>query len=219
MEFKTQDTNENYEEKTLCVFVLDCSGSMIRADRIGKMEAGLREFMKEIGDDTATSQCLEIAVITYSAEFQLVVQPTLVERANLPKLVADGPTLMIPAIDEAIRVVEERKKYYRGMVPYRRPFIILLTDGEPYPEGQDFAGVKSRIQEGESGAHFTFWAIGVGEANMAFLTGLSVRPPRKLEGTKFMQFFEWLGNSMKIVSQAPSGSKAKIPSPDDWIEC
>lgn len=60
---------------------------------------------------------------------------------------ADGDTALVDAVDEAIDIVNNRKKWYKSTgQPYYRPWIILITDGEPN-EGQDVSALAGKIKK------------------------------------------------------------------------
>ena len=60
----TAEAAENYEQKCLCVLVLDVSGSMY-GKPIEELNKGLQEFYNEISSDDTTSQRLEVSLITF----------------------------------------------------------------------------------------------------------------------------------------------------------
>lgn len=214
--FSAFDSEENFEEKTLCVFVLDTSSSMTHNDMITQLNEGVKGFIKEIRNDAKTRQSLEIGIISFASEVNIEVTPRLVDQVYLPELKAFGATLLIPALNAAIKMVEDRKAYYKDAIPYRRPFIVLLTDGKPYPEGQEIDAIGNKIKSYEQEGKFVFLPIGFHEADMELLSKISSRPPKRLDETKFGEFFSWLSNSMQVVSNTNSGSKANFNPTDSW---
>lgn len=214
--FYAEDTSENFEEKTLCVFVLDTSGSMEIGDNIGQLNRGIAQFFQEIASDHRTRACLEVGIITFSSDVTVYSTPRLVEEIPVPTFQASGLTQLVGGIQEAIKMVGQRKAYYKDRIPYKRPFIILLTDGAPYPDGQDIEGVAKEIHAAERDRHFVFLPIGFADADMSVLRKLSPRPPKRLDQTKFSEFFEWLGNSMREVSTRSAGESIPVPPTSSW---
>lgn len=53
---------------------------------------------------------------------------------------------------------------------------------------------------------------------MTFLNHLSSSPARKLQGTKFVELFAWLSNSITAISQSTLGETVQLPSIDPWSE-
>ncbi len=210
---------QNYEQKCLVVLVLDVSGSMNLENRIGEMNKGLQEFYNDIRDDETASQRLEISIITFSNEARTIQEPSLVTNFQMPTLTARGTTAMVTAVNEAIDKVEARKQWYKNTgQTYFRPWIVLMTDGEP-DDDQDVEALAARIKRETEGKHFQFMPIGVGDANMAVLTKLQGNMPAlKLEGTKFMSFFQWLSSSMDTITKAKEGETVDLSQGiDDWM--
>lgn len=212
------ESAENFEQKCLCVLVLDVSGSM-RGEPIAELNKGLQDFYKEIVEDETTSQRLEVCVMAFNDTVKTLQEPSLVENFTMPTLTAYGSTAMVDAVKEAIEKVEARKKWYKETgQPYYRPWIILMTDGEP-DSGQDVFGLGPRIKEDTANKKYVFLPIGIEGANMDTLNVLQGNmPPQKLQGLRFKQFFQWLSASMGTIVTKNDGDKVDLPDPDDWTK-
>lgn len=209
---------QNYEQKCLCVLVLDVSGSM-RGKPMDELNKGLQDFYNEIADDVTTSQKLEVSLITFNHIVKTIQEPALVENFTMPTLTATGSTAMVNAVNEAIDKVEARKNWYKETgQTYYRPWIILMTDGEP-DDDQDVDTLAARIKKETDGKHFQFLPIGVEGANMAILDKIKGNiSPMKLQGTKFSSFFKWLSASMGTIVEAKEGEQVDISKgADDWM--
>lgn len=209
---------ENYEQKCLCVLVLDVSGSM-RGTPIDELNKGLKDFYEEISSDVTTSQRLEISIITFSDNVTTLQDPALVENITMPTLSAWGATAMVNAVNQAIDMVDARKKWYKETNQnYYRPWIILMTDGEP-DEDQDVADLALRIQDDTRNKRYAFLPIGVEGANMAILDQIKGNiPAMKLQGTKFSSFFKWLSASMGTIVTSEEGDKVDLSDgANDWM--
>jgi uncharacterized protein YegL len=235
----------NYEQKCLCVLVLDVSGSMreiIGGDvrYIGKTEMidgklyelaeggttkiddlnnGLQNFYREISDDDSTSQRLEVSLITFSDKVTTVQDPALVEKFTMPVLRANGETALVDAVNAAIKLVQDRKNWYKSTGQnYYRPWIILMTDGEP-DEGQDVSGLARNIKADTDAKKYVFLPIGVQGANMSVLNQIAGNiPAMPLQGAKFSQFFKWLSASMGTVVKAEEGQQVSFGNSNDWMD-
>ena len=234
----SSEVAENYEQKCLCVLVLDLSGSMneivddstavatgqtiyvdgknynIVTGGISKLDnliEGLQSFYTDIENDETTSQRLELAVVTFGDSVNVIQSPSLISDIQLPELMADGDTALVDAVDEAIDIVNNRKTWYKSTgQPYYRPWIILITDGEPN-EGQDVSTLASKIKKDTSEKKYVFLPIGVDNANMQVLQSIQGQiPAMKLKGTKFGSFFKWLSASMGTIVNAEAGEKVDI---------
>lgn len=209
---------ENYEQKCLCVLVLDVSGSM-SGEPIQELNKGLQDFYQEIDKDNTTRQRLEVSLITFSHIVNTVQEPALVENFTMPTLSASGSTAMVTAVNHAIDKVAARKQWYKDTnQAYYRPWIILMTDGEPDSD-QDVAGLAQRIKQDVAAKKYAFLPIGVEGAKMSILKQIeSGIPAMKLQGTKFSSFFKWLSASMGTVVSAEEGQQVDLSAgAEDWM--
>ena len=217
--FSTESA-ENYEQKCLCVLVLDTSGSMI-GKPIAELNQGLIDFYEEIEGDETTSQRLEIALISFNNTSLLVQEPALVENVAIPELKANGCTAMVSALKDAIQLVEDRKSWYKSTgQKYYRPWIILMTDGEPTDDKNEVYGLSQKIKMDTENKRYVFLPIGVEGANMNILKELQgTIPPMRLKGTRFSAFFKWLSASMGSVVKAEAGDKVNLSAgSDSWMD-
>ena len=215
----TAEAAVNYEQKCLVCLVLDVSGSM-RGKPIDDLNKGLQEFYDDIASDDTKSQRIEISLITFNHVVKTIQEPALVENFKMPNLYATGSTAMVNAVNEAIDKVEARKQWYKSTgQAYYRPWIILMTDGEP-DDDQDVDALAARIKRETEGKHFAFLPIGVEGANMEILDKIKgTIPAMKLQGTKFSSFFEWLSASVGTVVEAKEGEQVDITKgADDWMQ-
>lgn len=213
------ETPKNYEQKCLCVLVLDVSGSMQGAP-IDALNQALRDFRAEVEEDFNASSRLEIGIVTFSDVIDVVQEPTLVEGMAHHELKAAGLTYLVDGVRTAINMIKTRKSYYQETgQKYYRPWIVLFTDGAP-DRGQDIEGLSAEIKEGVDRKNFMFYPIGVEGADMEILSKIAhpSAPPMKLQGLKFVEFFKWLSNSMAIITSSKEGQNVQLPSPSSWSQ-
>jgi uncharacterized protein YegL len=213
------ESPQNYEQKSICCFVVDVSGSMAN-EPIRELNQGLHVFYDDIANNPVTANRLEVAVVEFSDTVDTRVQPSLVDSFQMPDLTTKGTTKLVDGMREAINLVESRKNWYKQTgQPYLRPWIILITDGAPDTD-QDVGGLAQEIQNGVDGKKFVFLAIGVRGANMDVLRRLSSpdMPPAALQGLKFSEFFKWVSASMSVVASSKDGDKVNLPSPAAWMQ-
>lgn len=211
--------DENFEQKCLCVLVLDTSYSMDDGS-IGELNAGLKRFQDELLKDKTTRDRLEVAIVTFDSDVKTIQQPALLTDFSMPTLVCNGSTCMIDGISEAIDIVENRKQYYKSHgIPYYRPWIVMMTDGYPDSD-QDVEGMSSRIKDAHQHKEFVFMGVGVGDnisEDVLKQLAQSDFPPMKMQAVKFCEFFTWLSNSMSGVSNS-TGTDVTIPNPTEWFD-
>ena len=220
-DFFKAESAVNYEQKSLCVLLLDVSYSMY-GKRLESLQEGIEAFHKEIMEDQTSRNRLEVAIITYGNNVSVLQQPALVDDFEMPKLKALGSTSMGKAINEAIEMVEARKSWYKMTgQPYYRPWIINITDGEP-TDIPDVGKVGNEIRQNIDRKNFFFFNVGVEDAIMRTLEELSSKqmPPAKLQGLKFAEFFQWLSASIQIVAASidKETESVDLPSPSNWMD-
>ena len=71
------------------------------------------------------------------------------------------------------------------------------------------------MRDGEAQGKFSFYAVGVMDANMEKLAQIAPpnRPPVKLDGLRFRDLFVWLSKSMKTVSRSNMGQTVSVEPP------
>jgi len=228
MELKVGMPEGNHEEKTLCCLVVDDSGSMSGAP-VAQMNRGLTDFGDDISNDIKLSMGLEISIIKFGCEVEVVQEPKLIHDVTIPTFNADsGLTSLNAAVREAIRQVEDRKAYYKQTnQPYKRPWIVLLTDGSP-TDG-DVSKLAQEIEDQTKNSSFVFLPIGVDGADMNVLNQISgyvknaegdwvKTSALSLESTKFSEFFEWLSTSLSMYHDSKEGDTVGMADPSDWMK-
>ncbi len=232
----------NSEQRCPCVLLLDTSGSMgeVVADsgrdlgytvqqdgqtyravsggttRIDLLNAGIRAYHTDIMQDSMASLRVEVSVITFGGTVQTVTPFVTVHDFTPPTLTANGDTPMGAAIFQAIEAVTERKRLLKqNGIEYLRPWVILVTDGEPTDAWKPAA---ARVKEGEAKKEFAFFTLGVTGANFDVLERIATRQHKRLEETKFPELFLWLSSSQKRMSESKPGQEEQVqlPSTKGW---
>lgn len=216
--FGTNDFAENPSERCPCLLLLDTSGSMAGRP-IDELNAGLAAYRQEVLADETASLRVEIALVSFGGVPTLVSDFTTVHAFNPPTLSPSGNTPMGAGINMAIDLLNARKQIYKtNKINYYRPWLFLITDGEPDPN-DDWQSAARRVREGEEMRAFAFFGVGVQGANMEILRQIGVRQPLMLEGLKFRELFKWLSASQSRVSRSKTTDEVALPSPtgpDGW---
>ena len=216
---------ENPEPRCACVLLVDTSGSMA-GENIRALNNGIKELKRQLENDDIASKRVEIAVVKFDTTAEVVTDFTTVDGFNPPELEASGVTSMTEAINLAANMLEERKKDYKqNGIAYYRPWMFLITDGEPTDEegyvledsDSRLTGAIKTLHNGVNGKQFTFFAVGVDNANMGTLSKLSPKnAPARLKENKWSEMFEWLSSSLvSMSSSSMDQERAKLP-PVDW---
>jgi uncharacterized protein YegL len=212
--FTFSEFTENPEPRCACLLLLDTSGSMGGAP-IRELNAGLQAFKEELSQDTLAMKRVEIAIVTFGpvkveTDFQTV------DSWQPPHLTASGGTPMGATIVKGLEMLRQRKDQYRAnAIEVFRPWVFLMTDGEPTDPWQQAAEM---VKAGEASRGFAFFGVGVEDANMDTLRQICVRAPVRLAGLKFKDLFAWLSSSLSSVSSSQPGTTVTIAPPTGWSE-
>jgi uncharacterized protein YegL len=211
--FANVEFAENPEPRCPCLLLLDTSASMA-GEPIAQLNLGLQSFKDELAADSLAAKRVEVAVLTFGGNApHLAADFTDAGTFVPPHLAASGATPMGAAIRDGLARLNARKESYRtNGVAYYRPWVFLITDGEPTDEYQSAA---SAVREGEARGSFSFYAVAVKGANVGKLGEVAPlhRPPVMLDGLRFRDLFQWLSKSMRTVSQSRMGTTVQLDAP------
>ena len=220
---------DNPEPRCPVVLLLDTSSSM-QGEPIQELNKGLKTFEKAIKTHQKAALRVEVALIAFGSPVRAVdVQgggstiPFDVEQVFVtadsfvaPTLEAKGNTPLREGMRRALKLLRECKEMYKqNDVAYFRPWIFLISDGEPNDDGWEEAADDAKVEEDRKGV--SVFAIGVDKADMGILARFSNRTPRKLQGLAFEKLFLWLSTSLGGVSGSePGDDQNPMPPTDDW---
>ncbi len=211
---------DNPEPRVPTILLVDTSGSM-SGKKIEALNHALEQFGSELGADQLASKRVDIAIVSFGGIVKTVCDFTDAQSFMAPTLQASGGTPMGEAVVRAVAMLEQRKMQYRQAgIAYYRPWLFLLTDGEPTDEGSHhWHDAIALIHEGEKQGKLSFFGVGVQEADMKRLNQLcpQKRPAMKLRGLCFRELFSWLSSSLKAVScSTPGAASMVLPPSGGW---
>ncbi len=205
----------NPEPRCPCILLLDTSGSM-SGEPIAELNAGLKVFKDALSEDLLAMSRVEVAIITFGGSVKVVQEFVGVSEFVPPVLSTSGLTPMGAAIQLGLEKVNERKQLYRSNgLGYFRPWMFLITDGEPTDDGVWQTAAQS-IRAMEADKKVAFFSVGVQQANMTKLSQISSRQPLHLNGLNFSEMFVWLSSSLTSVSHSTPGEDVPLQSPLGW---
>lgn len=196
------------------VLLLDVSGSMSGAP-INSLNEGLRRFKRDLKKDAQAQRCVDVAVVTFGSEVNVVQDFVPLPRFEPPTLGAGGLTVMGAGISCAMDLVEQRCDLYRSLgTPCHRPWVMMITDGCPT---DSIVEAQQRIWDEEGRGlhtHLKFFALGTpghDEATLRSLTQVGGRY-MVLEGQDFSGIFHWMSESMSLMSSSAPGMNPQLPA-------
>lgn len=212
---------DNPQTRCPVALLLDTSQSML-GDPIAELNRGTRLFVEEVLKDDFARFAVELTIITFGGVAQ-VAQPftplaNVTGGENMPVFQAGGGTPMGAAIERGLSMLEQQKASYRHKgIPYYQPWMVVLTDGHPTDAVQTAA---QRVHSLSAARKLVFLGVGVGDGfDLAAMAAICPpnRPPKRLAGLQFAEFFEWLSRSMAQVSRSASPeAKVHLPPTDGW---
>lgn len=211
--FGASEFADNPEPRCPCLLLLDTSASM-KGAAIDELNRGLFTFRRELSADSLAMKRVEMAVLTFGP-VQLISDFQTADQFAPPLLAAAGDTPLGGAIVSGLDMIRQRKDAYRSNgILYYRPWVFLITDGAPTDSWREAADL---VQAGEEARGFSFFAVGVENADMDVLRKISVRPPLQLSGLRFSDLFTWLSSSLSSVSRSRMGQGVQL-LPPGWAE-
>lgn len=188
---------------------LDVSGSMA-GKPIKELNRGVRMFYDTIQENEVALYSAEVCIVTFGEHGAKCVSDfsNLKQQPDAPKLEANGYTPMGEAVNLGLdRLANRKTAYKRTGVDYFQPWLVLMTDGKPNGDSDEFDRAIQRTTEMVNVGKLSVFPIGIGKAaDMDALALFSPkRTPLKLQGLKFREFFEWLSQSVSRTSQSLPG--------------
>jgi len=212
MKIRIEELMLNPTNRVPIALCLDASGSM-SGEPMRELNEGVRLFFDAIHADPIAKASAEVAIIVFSDEADVVLDfQGLGGVSHPPEIHCTGGTTNLGAgVNLALDRLEERKQQYKAAgVDYFQPWLVLMTDGQPTTS--EHLQAAPRARELESQGKLVVFPIGIGPyADMTVLAMFSKkRPPLRLKGLNFPEFFEWLSKSVVRVSQSRPGERITL---------
>lgn len=189
---------------------LDTSGSM--NPYIDELNEGIKLFYDSIRANDLASKSCEIAIVTYDSDVKVVEDFSSIDTKKPKTLAASGSTKMGEGVQKALELLSARKQKYKDIgVDYYQPWLVLMSDG--YPDNLSTVKDAQKItKELEDEKKLTIFPIGIGnDVDLDILSDFSNKKKAlRLKDFKFADFFEWLGQSVSIVSASKVGDTVKL---------
>lgn len=212
----------NRQQRCACLVLLDTSGSMA-GEPIALVNAGLRTLLEGLRGNELASKRVDLGIMTFDSEVKLVRDFDNPDKYDAPTLTAQNETFMGTAIKDALAAIKSRMADYESNgVPCFKPWLFILTDGEPQGEPdamiEEAKGLLSSAQNEKRGP--LVFPVGVGDgANLERLDAIT-RPAQsvRLDPTKFKEMFQWIALSMSRVTNSKPGQQTATLPPPGWTQ-
>jgi uncharacterized protein YegL len=215
----TVDYENNPNQRTPCVLVLDASGSM-SGQPIDELNAGLVEFENSLKADPAALTRVQVSIICVGGpknNASLLLDWTDCTNFKAFELVASGSTPLAEGILLAHETIERGKQGLRAAgISYTRPWMFVISDGEPTSPDPIWQKAVQETIDAQQQRKVEVFPIAVQGANVVKMRQISHRPPIALEGLKFRELFVWLTGSLSAAAQSRPGDEVNLPSTDPW---
>ena len=221
----TVDYSSNPNQRTPCVLVLDASGSMDSIGSSGKsrieaLNEGVRILEQSLREDDTAITRVQLAIVSVGGpanEADIMMDWTDAINFQAFPLKTGGATPLGRGVQLGLELVEQGKKDLAASgISYTRPWMLIISDGEPTDDKSLWATVTRQCQAAIASKKVEVFAIGVEGANLQSLSELSSKPPYMLDGIKFRELFVWLSSSLSAASRSRPGDSLQLPSTDPW---
>lgn len=212
-------------QRTPCVLVIDCSGSMSSATkrnstRMEEVNEGMRRFAQELQNDDTAKTRVQLAIVTIGGPIDdaaLLLDWTDAVNFQPSTLTASGTTPLGKGMRIALQLVEHNKALLRANgISYTRPWIFVMTDGERTDSDDDWNAAVAECRAAEAGNKCMIFPIAVDGANKTALAQISATPVADLDAAKFREFFVWLTGTLGAAVRSRPGEMIQLPSSDPW---
>ena len=194
------------EPHLACVLLLDTSGSM-EGQPLRELNNAINRFIQETNMNELAKKRVDVAIVGFDDEPYLISDFIPVVNMKPVQLSTGGLTSMGSGINMAIDLVKERNRFYSSTgVSCFKPWIFMITDGLPTDSIQEAA---RRITEEEQKGKLKFFALGVEGYDPDSLFKLTNRVI-ELSDTNFSTIFDWLSESMCIISTSRIGETIQL---------
>lgn len=208
----------NPSQRTPCVLLIDTSSSMASSPTggspIDEVNTGLKLLESELKGDEIAKVRVQLMLIEFGGDVRIRQNWIDADQFVAPTLVASGGTPLGEAADRALSELQNVKRELNNSgVPYTRPWVFIMTDGEPTDSWEASA---DRMRDAIADKHlilFPFAVSGASPHNLAKFQQPGQQVFHQIPTDQFRGLFKWLSNSMATTSKSAPGQGAQIAPP------
>jgi len=233
---KKSDLFDNPSPRLPIALVLDRSLSMTGETSMGAavqqtnpspialLNEALGGFVRDVGADEIARYSANIAIIGFSGRPEVLSDFIPLELMPAPTLEVDKEypgTSLGTAVNLALDLLATRKREYQEAgVDYYQPWLVIMTDGQPTDDSHVAAAQAS--QDLITSRRLVTFPVGIGAgADLGVLAMFADprRPPMSLRDFRFKEFFQWLSQSVQVMSASmPGTTPPLLGSTAEWTE-
>jgi uncharacterized protein YegL len=202
--FGYDETLDSSSKLPVCL-VLDCSKSMIVSNgfqgspRIDDLNKNVKNLIHFIKSHKKASMMTDLAIISFGGyKAHVISDYTNVHEIQFHDLIPEGKTPMGDALNQAIDLLMERRKYYKDYgIKHYKPILMLMSDGGA-TDRKEFYEAAARCSELVNSGQLKVFPVGIGaDFNDVELRKVSpILKPKQVQDTKdFAKLFELLSKS------------------------
>ena len=195
--------------------VLDVSGSM-SGTPILHLNDAVNQMIREMKADDRLSEIVDLSIFIFGTRDRQVIHQgfrAIADCETIDLQATDVNTYVADALNRAMDVTRNRCSIYdKGGGSYK-PWIVLITDGEFHDDAVTLASVANKLKERESNGKLNFFGLGVEGYKREQVEQLTNNPGHVIDvkTANFVEFFKWVGKSLKTVSTKAVGESVELP--------
>lgn len=210
------ELRDNKDQRTPIAIIVDGSSAMRNFGVIDALNRWLKRLEEALKADETASTGVRVMIVRFGDDGVAEVLTEWTDAMNFeaPTVVANGNTPMGKAVDLAMaRIEDEKRAYHANAISYRRPWLFLMSGGQPDDEGWEL--VADRCRQAQAEKRLVLVPAGVGEGphkrTMEMFSGDARMVPLKT-----LDIESWLSGSLPLrLSQ--SVSMVSVSSPGEPI--
>jgi uncharacterized protein YegL len=207
---------EASEPHVALTLVLDVSGSMQLSNAIQSLNLAVNKMIDQMKKDERLRNIVDLAIFVFGTHGRPNIYQGFRAIADCDQIkleANDENTYVCAALEQAVSVMRTRCAIYDKAGGAYKPWIVLITDGEFHDGDAKFSEISSIMKERESRGKLQFFGLGVDGYDRTQLENLTNDPTRVIDVkvADFKEFFNWVGRSMKAVSESTPNEKVALP--------
>ncbi|MDR2615938.1 MAG: VWA domain-containing protein [Oscillospiraceae bacterium] len=210
---------EASEAHVALALVLDVSGSMA-GDSIESLNNAVNTMIRQMQSDARLRNIVDLAIFVFGNRGRQAVYQgfrAIADCGEVKLKASDNSTYVVDALEQALELLRRRCGVYDKAGGSYKPWVVLITDGEFHDSvhdgGASLRAVGQKYKERESRGSLQFFGLGVGDYNRGQLEQLTNTPSHVIDAqaANFVEFFSWVGRSLKAVSTKDVGASVTLP--------